>query len=178
MPFADILAPVDPEAADARALQQPGGRGDRGGVPGVPAGVQCEPAAFRQPGQILDFAQRGRRRLFQQHGYAGIQCLAGDAMAGVGRGADGDRIDSAGHCLQQVTKVGEGGNPDPRVAPAGGDGCQAEGRICGDRGHMAVARDLAEADYGRAYGHAFLLPSAETNARARKATSVAARPGL
>lgn len=101
----------------------------------MPGSKQHLAAFFSLRLQLTGFGQSGSRRLLQQHRLARRQRLAGQPMAQMGRGADGDRID-ARICLQhgaEVSVARDALQPSVRVGACD----QFKSRRGGNRRHHA-----------------------------------------
>ena len=110
------------------------------------AGGEDDPTALRGVGgQIADFRERRRGRLFQQDVLAGVDRLAREAVADVGRRADRDGVETRRGCIELGGRCERGGALDLRARPAD-DADKAEVRIVGDDRKVLVAGNLADAD--------------------------------
>jgi hypothetical protein len=116
----------------------------------VPGGLQGDALGLGDLAQVLDLAQRRAGRLFQHHVLAGLQRLAGQAVAHLRRGAQGDGVErhAAGQQVVESVEAGQAG----LLGVAADDGDQLEARIGGHGRQVLVASDLAQADQGHADG--------------------------
>jgi hypothetical protein len=177
MPFAHILEPADVEQAYPRVAKQPCRLFDRLVVLGMPGREQCPARRASEAYEMLDLAERGRGRLFEQDVNPRIHGFAGDGMANIGRRADGERVDFAWKRLEHLLMASEMRHPDFGVGAAIDDGRQLKTRIGGDHRRMLVAGDLAKADDGDPDRHQSIASRASTKALAWAATWSGDWPG-
>ena len=103
---------------------------------------------------------------------ARLQCGAGNAIAHLGRRADGDGFE-AGRFVEKIVPVAIGvlDAVDGEAALAG-DGNQLEGRVLLQHGNMLILGDLAEADDADPMRHPECSPTRYAMRIARKSLTL------
>lgn len=146
MPVANVFLPGDVRAHELLVGQPCTGRLDTGCATRMPAGEQATLRTPRHVLQVMNFGERGSRRLLQKHMAAGHQrglrqCVPSDRWR-----AQGHRFDLrlGGKCVFQGVI---GGHTVDRAMPAHG-GHQLHIVARGDGRHVLVAGDLADPDKG------------------------------
>ena len=144
MPAAHILLPDDRGRTDPGHGEE-GARGlDGRRVARMPAGEQRDAFRRGQRLQILDLADRGAGRLFQEHMLAGLERRASRLVADLRRHAERHGVEIACRREHRLDRREIRDAVHRGVAAGGGD--ELVVGVFGERRQMLVADDLADAD--------------------------------
>src|SRR6478672_709056 len=114
-------------------------------VLGMPSREQADLLRLGEAGEVVDLCEAGCRRLFEQAMQPGEDAFARNLITRAGGRSDRHRLKPL-NAADQLAPVGEGLD-DALSGPARARD-ELEAIIPGNRGHMLVGRDLAEAEDG------------------------------